>query len=204
MGVPQRSLSNFPMVGNRNGEAGHAREEWELIELSDGGESERRTRSPRSVPGAYRTFRWWGIGTGRPAGWTAAPSLSNFPMVGNRNQIVDGVQRRLELIELSDGGESELRAVMGLFYSRAYRTFRWWGIGTPGLRIHLVRWSLSNFPMVGNRNVLASLLTMNSELIELSDGGESERSPQGGSTPRGAYRTFRWWGIGTTSAPWPI
>ncbi len=185
------------MVGNRNEAAGQAADAGELIELSDGGESE-QAHPMYCVPhGAYRTFRWWGIGTIGNKADEEQESLSNFPMVGNRNCFGEGCAGFLELIELSDGGESEPPGDCSRAQNGAYRTFRWWGIGTAVVSAPQPVTSLSNFPMVGNRNCFGEGCAGFLELIELSDGGESEPPGDCSRAQNGAYRTFRWWGIGT-------
>ena len=105
--------------------------------------------------------------------------LSNFPMVGNRNDPVRGQKGNPDVIELSDGGESERQRQQGSYQEGCYRTFRWWGIGTASTRSGSTGAMLSNFPMVGNRNVRAFVRRVICDVIELSDGEESE--PQAAS-----------------------
>ena len=123
--------------------------------------------------------------------------LSNFPMVGNRNEPDRPGHRPLDAIELSDGGESEPRRAESACCPRCYRTFRWWGIGTERLKEADPEGMLSNFPMVGNRNTRPATTLPPTDAIELSDGGESEPGGCHDDSPVRCYRTFRWWGIGT-------
>src|SRR5690606_41518176 len=117
-----------------------------------GGGSAPRTCCRFVTDGCYRTFRWWGIGTRDLLAICGDRMLSNFPMVGNRNQAPAGDWSGTDVIELSDGGESELARAWSRLCRRCYRTFRWWGIGTGGWMASIRSEVLWHCSMEGNRN----------------------------------------------------